>query len=299
MCLERKNRGRTFYLYPDAPSFIDDVRGTIHQNTWHEYMLPDRPVKMYFDLDDKDKTPGWDDLIERLKGCIVNGLGYTPEFLMEDASSESKHSMHLKCPDAWFDRPASLSVFARTVHTQLDRDKRIDMHVYTESSTACKCLRMMYCPSYGKTNILKPRGGPAEFNVEWFMRSMLTQGECVNPIRLAIPDRVYTPHEFEEDVDPVHARALDNIERVIRTTWCLSHVDSKQRLDARTGVWVWHVRPGLWCPIKKRRHAHNNAMIRGTLVGEAYVKLETFCLDDECRQWTENRDHDWTRIAFM
>lgn len=294
--LERQNRARTFYVYLDAPSFVSDFAAS--RGTYHEYVVPASPVKLYFDVDDKRKRDGWEDLLLKIKSCVAGALGRDPEMCVLDASIESKFSAHLVFPDVGFDCATSLSVFARTVHTQLDRDDRVDMQVYTESSLVYKSLRVPYCASYGKTNVLRPRGGPHDFDLAWFLKTLVTHDVPTDVISLAVPDRMYTPQEFEEDVDPAHARALSNVERFIRISWCLSHVDTKQRLNAKTGVWVWHVRPGLWCPIKKRRHAHNNTMIRGTLVGGSYVKLETFCLDEQCRQWTENRDHDWTRIAL-
>lgn len=285
-------------MYPDAPSFVSDFQAG--KGTYHEYVDPTKPVKLYFDVDDKLKRKEWEELLQRIKSCVASGIGREPEMCIGDANTESKFSTHLIFPDVGFDCAASLSVFVHTVHTQLDKDERIDMQVYTESKSVYKSLRVPYCASYGKTNVLLPRGGPQQFDRTWFLKMLVTHDVPTdNLISLAIPGRVYTPQEFEEDVDPAHARALGNIERVIRKVWCLSHVDTKQHLNAKTGVWVWHVRPGMWCPIKKRRHAHNNTMIRGTIVGGVYVKLETFCLDEQCRQWTENRDHDWTTIASV
>lgn len=297
---ERAARGRSFWVYPDARSFVPDF--VAEGKTWHEYVVPDRPVKLYFDLDDKRKREGWSELEMAVSNCVTNALGRSPEMRVWEAHTEEKFSAHFVFPDVWFDCAASLSVFVKTIHAQLDRDDRMDVQVYTESATVFKSMRVPYCASYGKTNTLRPRGGPAEFDESWFLESLITHPHDGVPdegqlLRFAVPDAVVA-RDIQEDEDPVRMLALEKIERFIRVWWSLDKIELKQRLDAETGRWVWHVRPGLWCPIKKRRHLNNNTMIWGRMTCDSLVTLETFCLDGDCRHWTENRDFDWSAIAF-
>lgn len=290
--------GRTFFVYTDGRSFVKTEEGT-----WHEYVIPDRPVKLYFDVEDKKKREGWDELIQNIHNAVCNALGRTPEMRVWEAHTEFKHSCHVVFPDVWFDGAASLAVFVKSIiHVQLDRDDRVDTQVYSESPTVYKSLRMPYCPSFGKTNVLKPKGGPQEFDTEWFLESLVTQGEIPDEsllLKYDVPAREGTAFVPDEDTDPRHLQALENIESWIKLYWCIDKVELKQKLDANTGKWLWHVRPGLWCPIKKRRHLKNNTMVRGTLYLDRFVKLETYCLDEQCRQWIENRDYDWSAIAYV
>lgn len=283
---------RTFYVCLSSASFV------AHRDvgTWHEYVVPDRPVKLFLDVDDKKGRDGWDELLQETHRAVRDLIGRECDVRIWEAHTPEKKSAHVVFPYVWFENAASLYEFMQTLHVALRKDDRVDMQVY--SRTAYKSLRVPYCSSVGKDNPLVPRGGPPEFDFSRFTESLITQGEVVNAMRIeaSIPARV----DFAElDEDPDKIAAMSRIAAWIQEFWSVQKLEVKHPLDRRTGRWVWHARPGIWCPIKRRRHARNNCMIRGTMVLFPYlVRMETYCLDADCRQWIENREVDWNAVAF-
>lgn len=291
--------GRAFFVFSDGRAFVDEFRRA--RGTWHEYVIPDRPVKLFFDLDDRKKREGWEELLRSVHNCVANALGREPEMRVWEAHTAAKLSCHLVFPDVWFDCAASLAVFAKDVHARLGRDDRIDTQVYTESPAVFKSLRAPYAASPGRDNHLRPRGGPAEFDADWFVESLVTQGEVPDAsllLKFEAPPREGSAFVPDEDTDPARLAALARVEAWLRLYLCADKVVLKQKLDAGTGRWLWHVTPGLWCPFKRRRHLKNNTMVRGTMTLDRFVRLETYCLDEQCCRWVENRDYDWGAIAF-
>ncbi len=300
--LERQNGSRTFFLYPDAQQFISDMLMNLLA-CWHEYVFPDRRVKLYFDVDDKRTREGWDELIENIVQCVTNVVGERPRHVEWMGHTPDKLSAHLIFPTVGFPNAAALCAFVKKVHVQLGRDDRIDTQVYTESPTVFKSLRAPYCAKYGRTNALTPKGGPQEFDAAWFLESLVTnirEGAPMTMLNFESPERALSPREdVDEDTDPVRLRALQHIRDVFVQYLCVDKIEVKQKLDARTGRWLWRVTPGMWCPIKKTRHRSNAMMVRGSLYFNRLAKIESYCLDEKCKQWIETKNMKyWSKVAF-
>ena len=290
-------RSRRFYLFRDGPSFAKAVKNHTHRY-FHEYAFPNRPVKVYFDLDDDENLPDWEDFVSRVSSTARELLNAPNEEIIRlNADCPEKQSAHLIFPEKWLDSPASLHSFVCDVKSRIDGDKRLDTQPYSSDPDVLKSIRAPWCTSYRRTNVLLPEGETAlVFNEAVFLKCLVTHGVPSNVSTYSNPRLVIrAPHTL--DTDPVKIKIMRRIEEWIKMFWNVKRVDVSAPLDVVSGGWVWTVHPGIWCPKKRRRHNSNGSMIRGRILHDRIVEIETFCFDIDCKKWIKH-EMDWTAIGF-
>lgn len=292
------NRSRVFWLVDDMDTFIDRFK-TDESRYWHEYVLPYRPVKLYFDLDDRSRAAGWEDLIQRVIRTVETEINRgTLVCRRWDADTNIKHSCHLVFPEVWFDCPASLCIFAKQIYFHINRDPRMDINVYTMNNSF-KSLRTPYSSSFKKNNPLVPHEGSREFDQGLFLESLLTYGSPIDAISITKANEKAGDYGISvSDEDPEKIEAMERIKSWIMKFWGVTKIYVRSELDKNTQVWVWLMSPSIYCPIQQKRHVSNNSMMRGKFVGKEVCTIETICLDTECGEWIVNLDFDWSKIAF-
>lgn len=305
-CGLERGGGRSFYVYRSAEEFLNSVEW--HDNfcgAWHEYLHPNRPVRLAFDLDDKQKLEGWTELKDRIRNESVNALGEKARVCIDlVGDTEAKFSSHLVFPNAWMAGATSLARFVRTSRSRLAGDTRVDTQVFSDNPAVFKSIRMPYCRAPGK-GVLIPAGAPAEFDRDAFLGALLTHGDPDPADLVEIADAggpgraAVTGSVQEQDQDPVRLAGVARIEQFIKKYWAVDRLQIKRGLEKGSGIWIWHATPSVWCAVRCGRHESNNSMIRGQFLdSENRVRLCVMCQDDDCgRTWIEDRTVDWTAVA--
>lgn len=266
---------------------------------WHEYYLPDKPVRLYMDVDDKQMLPTWDAFIAKLCSKVNELLQaeYTPIVLQNH--KPNKFSVHLLWPK-WFETPRHLHAFMTLIKAAVDNDERLDMAVYSKSSKTAGCLRSPYSEKRDSPGALIPAGASPEFDRVKFLESLITYGNTAEnmissewfPIAPSTRALVHDTNEFR-------AKALERLEEWLREFWGVDRVLETQALDVNTGEWIWTMQPGVWCTKARRRHVRNRTMLRGTIAFDAVASVELMCLDPECKEWIACKEFDWSKIMFV
>lgn len=294
---------KTFFLCRDSADFLLLMKRK-SKMYWHEYLVPNRPVKLFVDLDDKRMLPGWDDFVRGVRDNVDALLETKPAPPhVWTAHTATKYSTHLIWSDVWFDCTATLRAFILDLDERMRRDERLDTSVV--SATGYKSMRVPYSSKMHMNNPLVPLDGPCEFNAERMLESMLTVGR--------LPDsRLLTSVEFPcveharrvraigtVDESPIRKEALDRLESWIKRHWGVKKIKATSDLNADTGEWIWYLTPGVWCPRARRMHASNNMYLRGRMSLDCLVQIETLCLDPGCGGYCVNSEIEWGKMMFF
>ena len=133
------------------------------QYTFHEVIMPDAPVRLYVDIEDKTKGVNISkcmELVRKVIEVITNKLMSEfnipiisqPKIL--DASVDGEiFSQHLIFSDIWFSNSHTLRAFVETINTEFP-NSFIDTAVYPTSSP--RSLRLPFCVKDDGTRMLVP-----------------------------------------------------------------------------------------------------------------------------------------------
>jgi hypothetical protein len=287
---------RKYYTMPSFQALCD-VMQTPKPRYWHEYAFPDKPLKLFVDVDDKSKREDWDAFLTKLQAHVAEMVEHALPPRVWTAHTPDKLSAHLIWPDVWFDRPATLAAFAKRLYERLERDPRMDLAPYS-ANDVFKSLRTPYSCKRGKDGyplLLEPHRNPA-FDPALLLESLLTHGE---PSRVITGDAPLMQFPTAKpDAAPHRLQALDRIAAWIQTFWGVRRIATCKPLQ-EDGTWVWRLNPGVWCEVQQRKHASNETMLRGKLVADALVRVELYCLDPQCCKWVVCNRCKWNKIAFL
>lgn len=267
---------------------------------WHESIHPDRPCKLFLDIDRKGLSieKGEIELLaikQEIAARLEKRLGITPapEPLILDASTPIKYSVHLIYP-IWFETPRHICEFLHEMPFDIDRQP------YPINDTPT-FMRFAFSKKVGKENYLIPRWRPdvgIVFDLEVFCQSTITLWSESDAYKrlLPRPEHIYS---LELDVyksvgagsgswgrgnyvtqGPAHDaanRILNYIQRMISCD--SSKIKFKYLKVKENGSWECVATPPLFCHLKGMQHKSNN-----TYIGSSDSKHVWYrCPDANCR----------------
>ncbi len=249
----------------------------------HETIHPDRPCRMFMDLECALETGEVVDK-EAIVRVVCDALEEyaLPEPLVLDGTREGKFSLHLVW-DAWFANPMQCRVLAASVHEHVRLGNRplIDMGVY---KSGLGCLRMAYSSKLDSTSgklvgKLVPLGGPSEFDQGVFLRSLI--GYHASPlteppiaVRQVLSSFATPRDEVVEDTkEPELAllviKWMGLMNPKLNPTDIIEHADGSFRFTCYA-----------YCPMGKRWHTNNRQYVRCGVDGRVMLHCHgTDCKD--------------------
>jgi hypothetical protein len=306
---EKKNKnGAMSYIvgqYKDLISMYVNIPE--NKRFYHEMLLDDKkPIKLFFDLDSTEMNVDKSIIssrIERLHSIVEDLLGLSPHRpVIMDATDSTKYSKHIIYSFAFPNKDILREFIQDLLHlvkknNDNDLEQVIDMQVYETDhslrilgSNKRQCDRPFIHESKKFTNIILSNSLIRNVEVnntivtKWGDKGCERIGvkKCE---RIGVKNTYYDISEIP-NWDGWSQKDLHNLSNTLL-------VYLKERYDRKTMYPKWvsnklliNVRPGLFCPFKKRIHKSNSSCIIITIpeyktkIVNLYVRV--ICLDSDC-----------------
>ena len=286
----KEQGARWFYVY-HATTFIGLVRETpVHARYFHEHIVPNRPVKLYFDIEDETGVT----TVSEFMHIVDNFVNATDKFIsnfiqkpirpcvVSCANRENHHSVHLTF-DISFPDVTHMLCFKDKLMNENIYMPFIDEQVYSVSGV--KSLRTMYSNKMinqfatSRQFCCMPLGQPEDdlsFDADLFSRSLITyidkdchmvsfdQSELACRMTLKYGARIIVkpPEELYSKIE----------------AWLDNTIKCKHKLvSSDEHEFCLLVHPSFYCPVIGNTHTSNGSHLFFKHYGD-YVDMTIYCL---------------------
>lgn len=284
---------RFFYVFP-IDSFISYVEKTpFAARYFHEHIIPTRPVKLFFDIEDKSSVVPVGEFMHLIDIFITSTTNFANEFTPKPirqcavscANREGCNSVHLTF-DISFPNIQHMLVFKNKLMEVAPNLPFIDNQVY--SATGVKSMRTMYsnkmiCQFSNKRQFcLLPLNQPddnVDFDTGLFSRSLITNIDEDCPIVTLPSSSISTPSfdfNLKIKVKPPEELYL-KIQNWLENTMKCTH----KLVSSSEHEFCLLVHPSFYCPIIGREHTSNGSHLFFKHYG-SFVDMTIYCLGCNC-----------------
>ncbi len=319
-------RGRKWNI----TSFNEFCKGMQEENKnrrhFHEMIFPNRPCKLYFDLDDKKneyKTEEeWNVEMEKIKTATLAKLKRKfnlenvkiSEWTAHGSGVRSEHHVY----DVWFENPSQVKKFVKELQLWLGCPKCLDMSPYASSHDgSTTSMRMPYCTKFKENRFFVPKGkeNDAEFDLAKFCEGLIcTCSNDPNHPLLPFPSKIWRydtsvdkevqltgDERVNTIIDLTHPEMIEGLDRMVAWFERLykhnKRVIIQKPVDPVTGKFELLFDPGIYCRRKDGVHDNNKTYLHGGFRSKYDIYAYTVCADASCRVPIRLK-HRFPHIAF-
>lgn len=301
----REGGARIYFVY-QINEFINKVKSLpSYARFYHEQIVHSRPVKLYFDIEDKSDTiseEGFNAVVTDF--CVkinteiqrIVGRPIRP-FVMSHAHRTGRFSTHATF-DVQFPNTGNLVHFLNECKSKDINLPCVDDQVY--SCTSVKSMRIMYSNKMNSATArerqccLLPSGDDGSngslFDDELFKQSLITY---ISP---NTPSIWYSEETIDALSRSISSMAIVTGNRVVvrppeelyekTIKWLreVKKVHTVKLISAKQHEFALRVKPSFYCPIKGDRHDSNGSHLFFSYYLPHMVEMSVFCL--KCKSAT-------------
>jgi hypothetical protein len=285
---------RLFYVYL-GETFINIVKNTpVHARYFHEHIIPIRPVKLFFDIEDKSGVTSVDEFMHIVENFVNATDRFISNFLKKTvrscaiscANRQNHHSVHLTF-DISFPNVTHMMCFKDKLNSENIYMPFIDEQMYSVSGV--KSLRTMYSNKMIKQfSALRqfccmPLGQHEDdfsFDEDLFSRSLITYMDKDCPMVSFDPSELTCKMTLKYGVRIVvkpPEELYSNIE-----SWLSDKIKCTHKLvSSDEHEFCILVHPSFYCPIIGNNHTSNGSHLFFKHYGD-FVDMTIYCLGCNC-----------------
>lgn len=304
-----KYQYESFLLYKNAhylpeiassSVFFNDLNSMHTFESRHEVIFPDKPVRLFLDLESKNSidiekdTNDMESIIKCIHGQIkeIYGIEQT-EVIKLSACGDMLFSFHVVFPDIWFENTHALTCFMKKMQKEIQKTtptELIDMSIYNES--AIKQLRL---PLFCKNGGIRPLLDVSNRIREPIVEKNIYQRACVSSCAgfNLLPDKEEIRllgfgekrKNKKQRIDNKMKSVPNSCATILKMLDVIHGPLTPRYFQAKDNVCSFTVHPSIFCPFHAKTDGSGYHSSNGSIVsiynGE---DISIFCLDNSCKR---------------
>jgi hypothetical protein len=305
----REQGTREFYVY-FIEDFVKKVKSLpCYARYYHEQIVHSRPVKLYFDIEDKSETINEDefnaavgDFCLKINDEIIRIVNRPIRpFVVSHAHRTGRFSTHVTF-DVQFPNTYNLVHFINECKSKDISLQFVDDQVY--SCTSIKSMRSMYsnkmisATARERQCCLLPFGddgsGGSLFDEELFKQSLITYISPNTPSIWYSQETIDVLSRSMSGMSIVTGNRIvvrppeELYDKTIKWLKDVKKVHTVKLISASENEFTLRVKPSFYCPVKGDRHDNNGTHLFFTYYLPHMVEMSVFCL--KCKSTTPYKE---------